>query len=524
MLLGIVLHAALAYAMVPQWFAQDPQQSEVAAMGVHIIHGFRMPLFFLLSGYFTMMLLARRGTRSTLAHRGKRILLPLIIGTLTVVPLTWGVVIGANVIKQLTSPPAVETTGEAVNLWDASARGSADEVSAFLDLGISPDEPDPAIRTLPLAWAAAHGNIDTLQSLLDAGADLDARNGDGSTPLHTAAFFGEAEIARRLLDAGADPEAKTYDGQTPMDSTAHGPEVVNYIAGLLQVESDFMAVSTGREQVRAMLQERGAGEGPSPLTQLLNLALLFPLFFHLWFLWFLCWLVLGLIVCVFIAQRLGLGRFSGAWLAGPMGVGLAIALTCLPQLLMRNQGEVTGFGPDTSAGLIPMPHVLVYYAVFFGFGAVLYAVAGGIDRIGRTWWAWLLIALAAGVPALGLGRKAEWMTGLIENQSARHAMSVVLEPIFTWSMSLALLGVFRTLLSGERFWVRYMSDASYWLYITHLPLVIAGQFLLVGVDLPWFIELALLVFVPTAVLLGCYQLFVRYTPIGTKLNGKRSRN
>jgi len=62
MLLGIVLHASLAYFPFP-WSVQDSQQSKVFSLVYAVIHGFRMPLFFLLSGFFTMLVLERRGPR-----------------------------------------------------------------------------------------------------------------------------------------------------------------------------------------------------------------------------------------------------------------------------------------------------------------------------------------------------------------------------------------------------------------------------------------------------------------------------
>ena len=69
-----------------------------------------------------------------------------------------------------------------------------------------------------------------------------------------------------------------------------------------------------------------------------------------------------------------------------------------------------------------------------------------------------------------------------------------------------------------------MSDASYWLYICHVPLVIAGQQLAErdgGVN-PHLAFLLILGGV-TAILLVTYRWGVRYTPIGTMLNGKRTR-
>ena len=50
------------------------------------VHGFRMPVFFLLSGFFTAMLWRWRGHRSLLSHRLRRVALPLAIGLVTLVP------------------------------------------------------------------------------------------------------------------------------------------------------------------------------------------------------------------------------------------------------------------------------------------------------------------------------------------------------------------------------------------------------------------------------------------------------
>ena len=74
MLLGIALHVGLGY--VPGWIITDdadPQVLHKTSDGFqvmfNIIHGFRMPLFFLVSGFFTAMLWRKRGVTSLLKHR-----------------------------------------------------------------------------------------------------------------------------------------------------------------------------------------------------------------------------------------------------------------------------------------------------------------------------------------------------------------------------------------------------------------------------------------------------------------------
>ena len=90
MLLGIVLHAALSFSSIP-WTVKDSQQSGFYDVLFGSIHGFRMPLFFMLSGFFTAMLWRRRGLGGLIMQRLKRIAFPLFLGCLTIVPSMWAV-------------------------------------------------------------------------------------------------------------------------------------------------------------------------------------------------------------------------------------------------------------------------------------------------------------------------------------------------------------------------------------------------------------------------------------------------
>lgn len=89
--LGIVLHASMLYlADPPPTFPipTDRNNSPVMNWLLHWIHSFRMPLFFLLSGWFTALMLSRRGLRKTLNNRLRRIGLPLLLGVFVILPVT----------------------------------------------------------------------------------------------------------------------------------------------------------------------------------------------------------------------------------------------------------------------------------------------------------------------------------------------------------------------------------------------------------------------------------------------------
>lgn len=81
MLLGVFLHAGLAYAEPAReiWLATDSQGSVAIDAAIWFIHLFRMNLFFLLSGYFGKLLWSRRGRDSYFKGRMLRIALPFVL-------------------------------------------------------------------------------------------------------------------------------------------------------------------------------------------------------------------------------------------------------------------------------------------------------------------------------------------------------------------------------------------------------------------------------------------------------------
>jgi ankyrin repeat protein len=69
-----------------------------------------------------------------------------------------------------------------------------------------------------LHHAAGFGTLETMAMLLDAGADVNAKNRRGSTPLHWA-IDDEAKV-RLLLARGANVNAKQVEGRTPLYQAA----------------------------------------------------------------------------------------------------------------------------------------------------------------------------------------------------------------------------------------------------------------------------------------------------------------
>ena len=468
MLLGVGLHAAVAFFPAP-WWVQDRTSSLAGPYDEFLwaVHGFRMPLFFLMSGFFTALLWRRRGLRSLLSHRLRRVLLPLAIGLVTLVP-------------------AVDWIGN---------RAFASQADTLVEKG-------------DMFALVFMGSVSGVEELLDRGSDIDQRTEPGGwTPLHAAAFTGNAPMVELLISRGAEPAPVAFasEGETPLAVAFHygheeATELLVAYEGLDPLKgarwSDIPGFGEGAEET-----------GEDRLTQIEHLH-------HLWFLWFLVWLVAGFAVVAALADRQGEGRT--AWPKRVMW--LMIPLTIIPQLDMGDGGSYPIFGADTSDALLPPLHVLLYYAAFFAFGALMYGRRDRrehllVDTIGRPWWVYLAISFLVVLPA---GLHFTFV-------DFQWPVASALQVLYAWGMCFGLMGLFRVLLPGERRGVRYLSDSSYWVYLIHLPLVIAAQWAVRDLDLPAGVKFLAICLGVTAVSLLSYQAFVRYTPIGTMLNGRKVR-
>jgi peptidoglycan/LPS O-acetylase OafA/YrhL len=521
MLLGIVLHAALSF-MPGMWPVHDRYENDAYAVFVSAVHGFRMPLFFLVSGYFTAMLWRRRGLRALVVHRFKRIFLPLALGLVTIIPLTnWSFKWAASAGEK-TSGNGASTETRTVDIWSAATAGDTKAVERFLAEGANIDDPQPNVQTgpTPLTLATVYNHSETTALLLERGADVNARNKDGGTALHAAAFFGRAEIAELLLKNGADTEAVDKQGQRPADVLNVDAGIAVFFASMIQLELDEEELKSGRATIATALGAQGKGSdsgGPNAAAWIMKLFFA-PVFHHLWFLWTLCWLAASFAIFAWISDRLG-WKPAPAWLTqSPWRFLWLFPLTLIPQAMMG--WTIPAFGPDTSAGWLPWPPILIYYAVFFGFGAAYYDGCDASGRVGRWWPALLPLALFAVFP---FGLEMTYKTASDEQRLIRKLMADALQVCYVWMMSFGCMGLFRRMLNLENPKIRFVSDSSYWLYLAHLPLIVLAQGAVKDWNLPTALKMTLICVGTTAFLLLTYRYLVRYTWLGTLLNGPRQR-
>lgn len=208
-----------------------------------------------------------------------------------------------------------------------------------------------------------------------------------------------------------------------------------------------------------------------------------------------------------------------SWVLSPARLLCLVPLTAIPTGWMQ-----TAFGRDTSMGIVPMPHGLLYYAVFFVFGALYYDGDDRSNRLGGGWrWSLPVTVLVVFPLALEFAEGTIGFRDALLPRNLHRPASVLLQSVFAWGMCFGSIGLFRALLTRENRLIRYLSDSSDWLYLAHLPLIIVLQSVIATWPGNAHLKLSLLSLTFIASLLVTSQYLVRYTWIGTLLNGPRKR-
>ena len=105
--------------------------------------------------------------------------------------------------------------------------------------------------TTPLHWAVYKVDRELVSELLKRGAKADATNKYGSSPLAEAAKLGDLGLVKQLLDAGANVEASNGDGETALMLAAH-IGALDVAKLLVERGADVNAKETWRDQTALM--------------------------------------------------------------------------------------------------------------------------------------------------------------------------------------------------------------------------------------------------------------------------------
>lgn len=176
--------------------------------------------------------------------------------------------------------------------------------------------------------------------------------------------------------------------------------------------------------------------------------------------------------------------------------------------------------PTPLMGFVPNFPGLLAYAAPFLVGWYLHRQQECLRVLAKDWLWYFVGALVSTITALYIvGITPTFGVMALGNvERALYAGSYIFAQ---WCWSFAILGIaVRYLKSPNTRW-RYLADASYWMYLIHLPIVWLLQAWMLSWPLYWQVKLLLILAITSLLLLTTYHYLVRTTFMGKFLNGRK---
>ncbi|WP_303310928.1 acyltransferase family protein [Hymenobacter sp. BT730] len=238
---------------------------------------------------------------------------------------------------------------------------------------------------------------------------------------------------------------------------------------------------------------------------------------HLWFLYYLFQICLLMLLILFwspallrrlyqqILQLITQQEKNTIWLI------FALAILSAGFIVLMQQGTIA-----TDNTFIPNVPLLLLYTGYFGFGFLLYSLGNSMYYLFRQWKLWLILSFPISIVYFLLVITFH-LTGGIWLLLATSGFCALL----SWLMIFGLIGLFHKYFSADNKIMGFLSQASYWVYLIHFPLVIWVAGYQSTLDIFHLVKYIVSLFFSVTVLLLSYKYLVQYTPIRWLLNGRK---
>jgi hypothetical protein len=243
---------------------------------------------------------------------------------------------------------------------------------------------------------------------------------------------------------------------------------------------------------------------------------------HLWFLYYLFIISVSIIFLrsffrLYTPLNRKLTELSDGiifWICNSWGANIVVIPTAACLWFMDHWGMDT---PDKS--LVPDIEVSLIYGGFFLFGWLLNREPSLMNRFAEiTWQKVLLCVFSMAVSVV--------LSSFEMNYSHTYYLFIKAGFMFSyaimmWSLVSLTIGLCKRLFTRPSSVVRYVSDASFWIYLIHLPIVLWLQVSFAELPLNWIVKLVSISLITVFLSVVLYDAFIRSTFIGAALNGKR---
>lgn len=211
------------------------------------------------------------------------------------------------------------------------------------------------------------------------------------------------------------------------------------------------------------------------------------------------------------SQRVATSRLSAGVLVLIAGLVPAVVYTVLlPGWLNR----LSSFSPVTDDWTI-----FFLDLIMFVYGYLLYSGPQFLGAVRRL--AYTTLVAAALLWAVILPMK---LLGIVPNRpySPQYVLFAVSQVCATWMLSLGVLGLALRYLTKAPSWQRYLTAATFPVYVLHLPLLIISAYYVQELPVPWFVQLGLIIIVSVTGAFALYEFVIRRTRVTRLLFGLES--
>jgi len=257
--------------------------------------------------------------------------------------------------------------------------------------------------------------------------------------------------------------------------------------------------------------------------------------FHLWFLWHL--MIFVVLTAIFRLPYLGgVGLVNGLNRIGLGFIGNMFrkSRSVLSVILFRSRFPVV-FISFCSVINLPTQGELIINPIasglYFVIGISLYGNASLFKFLKAHWRYYFLAGLVVFSLYVILESKNLVTDIYSADMKGDEYLRAISEPFAAITVSIKIIcGVLFSYafigLAEKRFGaynprLRFLSDGAYWMYLIHLPIVTLITFFMFNLPIPIEIKFLIAIVMTSIVCLGTYKYFVRSTPIGILLNGRR---
>ncbi len=231
--------------------------------------------------------------------------------------------------------------------------------------------------------------------------------------------------------------------------------------------------------------------------------------FHLWFLYYLALITAASVVLALVLKNIPRisknisSTFNWVFQKPILRIIIFAGLMALIYFAMGTSSV------STSTSFIPNLNTFIYYAFFYFVGWILFKSKHLLESFMTYDWLSTILGIII------------FTIYFLTMESSSESMKIIIKSVMVWLFIFGITGLFIRYASNHSAKMRYISDASYWVYLVHLSLTAIIPSFIVNWPIPPTLKFLIILISTSLICFLSYHYLVRGTFIGKFLNGRK---